>query len=211
MELPHEIWVKVMIWCCVVAIAVILVLAVVQWHQQSKRMNDYNVLPIGDISRRNRGKPKAKHDITWLQYCDPGFSGVTVPLMEVTKVWRPTFKYVWYGKAKRSLRWTCINEFICWCIIEWESYTSMIWLPLYDPNHSMIRFKQIFIWEHLSACWPNILGILITFLYERTVGTTSAMIWNYIMWTFSIKSIMLLIKVYAIFWMKCKSVFCCEI
>ena len=86
MELPHEIWVKVMIWCCVGAIAVILVLSVVQWHQQARQINVCNVLPTGDTTRRHWGKPKAKHDISWLQDCDPGFSGVTVPLVEVTKV-----------------------------------------------------------------------------------------------------------------------------
>ena len=86
MELPHEIWVKVMIWGCVGAIAVILALAVVQWHQQAKQLEVYNVLLTVDTTRRHRGKPNVKQDISWLQDCNSGFSGVTVPLMEVTKV-----------------------------------------------------------------------------------------------------------------------------
>ena len=86
MELPHEMWVKITIWCCVGAIAVILVLAVVQWRQQARQMDVYNVLPTADTTRRHRGKPKVKQDISWLQDCNPGFSGVTVPLMEVTDV-----------------------------------------------------------------------------------------------------------------------------
>ena len=86
MELPHEIWVKVMIWGCVGAIAVILALAVVQWRQQARQMDVYNVPPTGDTTRRHRGKPKVKQDISWLRECDPGFSGVMVPLMEVTEI-----------------------------------------------------------------------------------------------------------------------------
>ena len=86
MELPHEIWVKVMIWGCVGAIAVILVLAVVQWRQQTRQIYVDNVLATADTTRRHRGKPRIKQDISWLRDCNSGFSGVTVPLMEITEV-----------------------------------------------------------------------------------------------------------------------------